>query len=261
MSNIDRYPGTYNGLRRLVRRLRSEEGCPWDREQTHDSMKSLFLQECYELIEAIEQDDFQGFQEELGDVLFHLVFQIQIGEEQSTLTQKQMFKSLIEKLIRRHPHVFGEAHVEDVQELYANWDAIKREEKQGTGASILDGVPKPMPALSYAQETQTRAARTGFDWDDYSGVLEKVVEELKELEAAPSEAEREAELGDLLFSMVNAARWLGVDAEGALRQANSRFYRRYSTMETLSRERGLSFSDLPLDEKEALWQEAKQQER
>ena len=147
--------------------------------------------------------------------------------------------------------------VADAREVKANWDDIKRDEMKDTGDSILDGVPRQMPALSYAQAVQERAARADFDWDDLEGVLEKLAEELEELKGAQSRREREQELGDFLFSLVNVARWMGADAEGALRQTNARFYRRYATMEKLSRERGLSFSGLSLDEQEALWQEAK----
>ena len=256
MSNQQRYPSTYDGLLQLVERLRGRDGCPWDREQTHGSMKRLLLEECYELIEAIERDDAQGLVEELGDVLFHVVFHVQIGKEAGEFTEDRVFASLIEKLVRRHPHVFGDVRVADSREVKANWDAIKRKE-MGAEASILDGVPRSMPALSYAHAAQERAARAGFDWDDYRGVLDKLAEELQELEHAQSESAREEELGDVLFSLVNAARWLDIDAEGALRRANARFYRRFATMERLSRERGLSFAELPMDDKEGLWQEAK----
>ena len=257
MKDQERYPGTYEGLVRLLQRLRGPEGCPWDKEQTRGSMARLFLEESYELIEAIEQGDKEKLVDELGDVLFHVLFQIQIGEEAGELTRDQVLQSLVDKLIRRHPHIFGDASAGDAREVEANWEAVKQREREATDASMLDGVPKQMPALSYAQAVQVRAARVGFDWDEFSGVLEKVTEELAELEGVESHAEREGELGDILFSIVNAARWLGVDPEAALRGTNAGFYRRFAAMERLSRERGLSFPDLPLDEKEALWQEAK----
>ena len=251
------YPHTYEGLDQLVRRLRGPDGCPWDREQTHDSLKGKLLEECYELVEAIEEGDASDLAEELGDVLFHVVFQIHVAAQNGEFQPERVFGSVIRKLVRRHPHVFGDAKVADSEELLASWDSIKRRERAGTGASLLDGVPRTAPALSYAQEAQRRAARAGFDWDDYAGVVQKVAEELAELESAGSDAEREAELGDLLFSVVNAARWLGVDAEGALRHANSRFYARFAVMERLSLDRGLSFAELPMEEKDALWEEAK----
>ena len=251
------YPYTYGGLNQLVRRLRGLDGCPWDREQTRESLKEKLLEECYELVEAIEEGDPSKLAEELGDVLFHVVFQIHMAAESGEFQPERVYGSVIRKLVRRHPHVFAGASVNDTEELLANWDSIKRSERAGTGASALDGVPRTAPALSYAQEVQKRAARAGFDWDEYAGVVQKVAEELTELESAGSDAEREAELGDLLFSVVNAARWLGVDAEGALRHANARFHDRFSAMEKLSLDRGHSFVDLPMEEKDALWEEAK----
>ena len=255
MSN--NYPSTYDGLLQLLQDLRGPDGCPWDREQTSDSLKRQFLEECYELLEAIDQRDNRKLVEELGDVMLHLAFQLQIGVEAGTLTQERVFQTLIEKLVRRHPHVFGDAEAGDAREVESNWEAIKRTERAEADTSLLEGVPKGMPCLAYAQTMQVRAARTGFDWDDFRGVLAKVAEELEELDTVESALERERELGDLLFSIVNAARWLGVDAEGALRQSNARFFLRFATMERLSRERGQSFPDLSLDEKESLWQQAK----
>lgn len=255
-SNI-RYPSTFNGLLQLVQHLRSPDGCPWDREQTRNSLKRLFLEECYELVDAIEQESTQKLIEELGDVLFHVVFQIHLGSEAGEFTHRQVLRSLLDKLVRRHPHVFGDVQVAGAREVEANWDAIKREEQSGADVSILDGVPRQMPALSYAQAVQRRAARARFDWEDIQGVVTKVVEELEELRQAHSQTQRAQELGDLLFSIVNVARWQEVDAEEALRQANARFYRRFALMEKLSRERGLAFPDLPMEAKEALWEEAK----
>ena len=256
MSNND-YPSTFDGVIQLLQRLRGPDGCPWDREQTRDSLKSQFLEEAYELIEAIEQGDTSKIIEELGDVILHVVYQVQIGEEAGEFNRERVFQTLVEKLLRRHPHVFGDASVADADDAVAKWQAIKQQERADTGASILDGAPRQMPALSYAQAIQERAARTGFDWEDLQGVLAKITEEMAELEQAKSDTERESELGDVLFSIVNAARWQGIDAESALRHSNARFYERFVTMEGFSRERGLSFSDLSLDEKEALWQEAK----
>ena len=256
MSNND-YPSTFDGVIQLLQRLRGPDGCPWDREQTRDSLKSQFLEEAYELIEAIEQDDAEKMIEELGDVLLHVVFQVQIGEEGGEFNRGSVFQTLIEKLLRRHPHVFGDVEVADADEVVSKWQAIKQQERADTGASILDGAPKQMPALSYAQAIQERAARTGFDWEDLRGALDKISEEMEELEQAQSDSERESELGDGLFSIVDAALWQGIDAETALRHSNARFYQRFVTMERFSQERGLSFPDLSLDDKEALWQEAK----
>ena len=257
MTNMPDYPATYDGVLQLLERLRGPNGCPWDKKQTHQSMTEMLLEECYELIEAIEEENVEEMVEELGDVLFHVAFQARIAEEAKEFTQGEVFEALIGKLVRRHPHVFGDVQADDAEQVIANWDAIKRDEKKGGDDSILDGLPRHMPALGYAQSVQGRAARSGFDWDDISGALAKVAEELGEINDAQSEEQKEHELGDLLFSIVNASRWMGIDAESALRHANGRFYRRFTTMERFSRERGLPFAGLPLDEKEALWQEAK----
>ena len=254
------FPSSFEGVQRLVATLRSPDGCPWDREQSADSLKHLFLEECYELVEAIEEGDVEKIAEELGDVLFHGASQIQIAEERGDFSGADVFREVIDKLVRRHPHVFGDVVLEDAEEAVPRWDQIKRQEMAGTDRSILDGVPKAMPAMGYAQAVQGRAARMGFDWDDYAGVLDKMVEELRELEEAESDDDREMELGDLLFSLVNTSRWLGIEAETALRLANRRFYSRFTTMERLARSRGLDFESLSLDAKEELWQEAKRGE-
>jgi tetrapyrrole methylase family protein/MazG family protein len=251
------YPSTFDGLLRLVAHLRSPAGCPWDREQTRESMRRYILEECYELLEALDEGATSKLAEELGDLLFHLAFQIQLGAEEGALTHEQVFRAAIEKLTRRHPHVFGDETVSDARQVESNWAAIKRAERTDEESSILDGVPREMPALSYAQAIQQKAAYTGFDWEDVQGVLQKVGEEVEELRSAQSPGDRERELGDLLFSIVNLGRWLGADAEAALREAGARFRRRYNHMEKLSRERGDTFEGLTLDEKEALWQKAK----
>ena len=257
MSGANDYTHDYDGAAAVLRRLRGPDGCPWDRQQTRDDLKTQFLEECYELIEAIEQDDAAKIVEELGDVTLHVLFQLDIGRERGEFTPEDVFGGLIAKLRRRHPHVFGDADAGDADEVMANWQAIKRREREEAGESILDGVPKGMPALSQAQGIQQRAAHAGFDWDDVGGVLDKLAEEVGELREANDDAEREAEFGDLLFATVNAARWLDLDAEGALRRANARFHQRFSLMERMCRERGVDFARLPLDDKERLWQEAK----
>ena len=254
------FPSSFEGIQQLVATLRSPDGCPWDREQSADSLKHLFLEECYELVEAIEEGDVEKIAEELGDVLFHGASQIQIAEEQGDFSGSDVFRQVIEKLVRRHPHVFGDVVMEDAEEAVPRWDEIKRQEMAGTDRSILDGVPRAMPAMGYAQAVQGRAARMGFDWDDYAGVLEKVAEELRELDEVETDDDRESELGDLLFSVVNASRWMGIEAETALRKSNRRFYSRFTTMERLARDRGLDFESLSLDAKEDLWQEAKRAE-
>ena len=253
----ERYSATYEGVQQVLNHLLGPDGCPWDKEQTPESLTDMFLEECYELIEAIEENDTDKIVEELGDVLFHVMFQLNLGENSGEFTRDEVMGALVDKLVRRHPHVFGGKRASGADEAIANWDAIKRQERAASGASILDGVPKNMPALAYAQAVQGRAQRAGFDWDGFDGVLDKVAEELAEIEAAGSDEEREAELGDLLFSVVNAARWLKIDAESSLRGTNRRFYQRFVIMERFCRERGISFDALSMDAKEALWQEAK----
>lgn len=255
------FPPTFDGLRQVVSALLGPGGCPWDREQTFDTLKHLFLEECYELVEAIEEGDDAKIVEEMGDVLFHIAFQSKIAEADGRFGIGDVCGGVVDKLVRRHPHVFGDAKLADAADAVPRWDALKRAEMaDDSERSILDGVPKVMPALAYAQAVQGRAARMGFDWDDADGVLQKAVEELGELEAARSDSEREGELGDLIFSIVNAARWMGVEAETALRGANRKFYARFIGMERMARERGLDFESLPMSAKEALWQEAKRAE-
>jgi tetrapyrrole methylase family protein/MazG family protein len=257
MSGHERYSSTFAGLQRLAGRLRGPNGCPWDREQTRASMKRYILEECYELLEAIDEMDDAKLIEETGDVLFHLAFQIQLGVEEGAFTEAQVFRTVIEKLVRRHPHVFGTVEASDPREIEALWHDIKQGEHGKTRASALEGVPIAMPALSSAQALQERAARAGFDWDDVEGAFSKVAEELAELRQAGSPDEVEAELGDVLSSVVSLGRWLGADAEGALRVANTRFRRRFALMERHCEERGVTFDGLDMGEKEALWQEAK----
>ena len=252
-----RYPATFDGLLQLVARLRGPDGCPWDKEQDRDSMKRYLLEECYELVEAIDERHTGKLVEELGDVLFHMAFQVQMGVEEKALTSEQVFQEVNEKLVRRHPHVFGDATVSSAREAETRWDYIKQREAGDATASALDGIPAALPALSYAQLLQERAARTGFDWEDVEGVVHKIVEELDELRQASTDDEREREMGDVLFSLVNLCRWLGMDAEGSLHGADARFRQRFELMEVLGRERGTPFNALSMEEKEALWQEAK----
>ena len=253
------YAANYEGVQQVLDHLLGPDGCPWDKKQTRETLADMFLEECYELIEAIEEGDNGKIVEELGDVFFHVMFQLKLGEDNGEFTREDVMDGLVDKLVRRHPHVFDNKWVPDAEGAIANWDAMKRQERAESGASILDGVPKNMPALAYAQSVQGRAERAGFDWDSFQGVLDKVSEELAEIKAAGTDAEREEELGDLLFSVVNAARWLGIEAEASLRGTNRRFYGRFVIMERLSRERGVSFDALGMDEKEALWEEAKAQ--
>jgi tetrapyrrole methylase family protein/MazG family protein len=230
-------------------------GCPWDREQTHQSLKRNLLEECYELIEAIDSGDPKNLAEELGDILVQVTFHIHLAQEEGSFGPQDVFNSINGKLIRRHPHVFGDAESRTVEEVKANWEDIKQKER---GDSYrLSSIPRDLPALAHAQLLQDRASLAGFDWDRPEGVLEKVTEELRELEASEGQEEKEWEFGDILFSLVNAGRWIDIQAEDSLRRANQRFSRRFTDMEDMCRERRVAFADLSITEKEALWQQAK----
>lgn len=247
---------SFEGLQETVAHLRAPNGCPWDREQTHESLRGNLLEEAYEVAGAIDAGDVQALCEELGDLLLQVVLHAQIATEEEEFRMAAVIAGIDAKLKHRHPHVWGEQRVSGAAEVLQRWESLKREGK-GAGHSILDGVPAALPALQQADLYSRRAARVGFDWPAIAGVAEKVREEIAELEAASTPAEREAELGDLLFAVVNWARWLEVDAETALRQANARFARRFRNMERLVQERGLDMTALTLDELEALWQKAK----
>jgi tetrapyrrole methylase family protein/MazG family protein len=251
--------GEYSGLEKTLDKLLSPGGCPWDREQTHDSLKRNLLEECYELIEAIGKKDIPNMVEELGDILMQIVFHIHIGQQSGMFTARDVFENINHKLIRRHPHVFGEGETRTAEEVKVQWEDIKQKEKKDlSSGSRLDSVPKTLPALAYAQLVQDRAHLAGFDWDNYSGVLDKIAEEIDELNEAQTEDEKANEMGDVLFSLVNAGRWLGIQAEDSLRKSNAKFNRRFTYIENTSRERGLDFKDLTMSQKESLWNEAKE---
>jgi tetrapyrrole methylase family protein/MazG family protein len=252
--------GEFQTLIDIVERLRAPGGCPWDREQTHRSLKRNLVEEAYEVLEAIDEGDPQLLAEELGDLLVQVAFHADIAREAGEFQLADVLASVNQKLVRRHPHVFGEVKVADAREVERNWERIKEEERlqKGGRKSPVDGIPRDLPALTYAQLMQDRVARVGFEWDDINGVLDKIVEEVEEFREAATEPEKLHELGDLFFAMVNLSRWLNIQAEDALRQANRRFQQRYTKMEGLARQRGLDFAQLPLEEKEVLWREAKE---
>ena len=245
--------GGFSHLRRIISRLR--RSCPWDREQTHRSLAPNLLEECYEALEAIDRGDAARLREEMGDILMQVLLQAEIAAGEGEFTIDDVVADISAKLVHRHPHIFGSAKAHSPQDVRDHWDRLKQEEK---GGSLLDGVPRHMPALAQSQELQSRAARAGFDWEGVEGVLEKVAEELAELRRAASPQEREDEMGDLLLSLVNLSRHLGIDSETALRRAVGRFRHRFSYMEAACRQRGQRLEQLSLDEMEALWQEAKQ---
>ena len=247
------------GLQETVARLRSPGGCPWDREQTHESLRPGLVEEAYEAVSAIDRGDLEGLREELGDLLLQIVLQTQIATEGGVFKMPDVISGIDAKLKYRHPHVWGEKVVKDTGEVLQNWEMLKRAEKVER-ESILDGVPAALPALQQAYTFGERVARAGFDWSDVAGVKAKVREEIEELEEASSLGRKEAELGDLLFAVANWARWLGVEPETALRGANARFARRFADLERQARERDLDIVDLSIDELDAFWETAKERE-
>lgn len=249
-------------LQDTIARLRAPDGCPWDREQTHQSLRPNLLEETYEVLSALDEEDAGKLCEELGDLLMQIAMHIQIATEEGVFQFADVIGGIDAKLKRRHPHVFGDAMVESTSDVLRAWEAIKADERAhslpaGEGRSRLGGVPASLPALARAQALGERAARAGFDWPDLAGVLDKVSEELGELAAAIDSEAQAQELGDLLFSLVNVARWLNLDAESALRVTCDRFVRRYGQMEQEARSRGMDLSALPLGEQDALWDQAK----
>ncbi|MCS7248219.1 MAG: nucleoside triphosphate pyrophosphohydrolase [Anaerolineales bacterium] len=253
----------FEPFQEVVAHLRSPEGCPWDREQNHQTLKPFLLEEAYELVEAIDQENALAMQEELGDLLLQVVLHAQIASEEGDFGMKEVLTGIHRKLVNRHPHVFGDLAVRDSSEVLRNWEKLKAEERRKNSEEpkgLLDGVPRALPALSQAQELQRRAARVGFDWPQIEGVLQKVAEELHELLAAKGAKDQSTEFGDILFSLVNLARWLKIDAESALRQANQRFRQRFAYIEQRVQEQGRNLADLTLAEMDALWDEAKQLE-
>jgi len=247
----------FGSLAVIIARLRGPNGCPWDREQTHASLRGNLLSECYEALEALDEGNTQKICEELGDLLLQIVLHAQIARDAGEFEISDVIRGISEKIVRRHPHVFGTATAKDAGEVMHNWEALKRQERE-EGTSMLEGVPKDMPALGYAYEIQRRAARVGFDWEDTAGVLDKLAEEVREYREAENPEAREREFGDLLFTLVNLARREGTDPEAALRGANRRFYSRFAYMERLCRTRGLDLAKLSLEELDGLWEEAKQ---
>lgn len=244
----------------IVAHLRAPDGCPWDREQTHETLRKHLLEEAYEAISAIDSGDFDDMREEFGDLLLQIVLQSQIASEEGRFNLSRVIHGIHSKIVRRHPHVFGDLKLEGVDGVLANWERLKEAERRDNGQKgkgLLDGVPLALPALSQAQEYQDRAARVGFDWPEIEGVLEKIAEEIEEVRQAKSEEELISELGDLLFALVNLARWKKVDAESALRETNAKFKRRFGYVEQGAKKQGRNLSELPLEEMESLWQEAK----
>src|SRR5437660_7477249 len=258
-------------------RLRAPKGCPWDREQTHQTLRTYLLEEAYEVLEALETGNDAKFAEEMGDLLLQIVFHSQIASEEGRFTVADVIREIHDKMIRRHPHVFGETRAKDSAEVLRNWEQIKAEERRISGgkgdsspgdglpkeASLLDGVSRALPATLEGFQLTRKASRIGFDWEDASGVFEKMEEETAELKKALKEANHlktEEELGDLLFAAVNLSRFLKVDPEIALKKANAKFERRFRAMERRARESGREFKDRTREEMESWWDAAKKSE-
>lgn len=247
----------------IMARLRGEGGCPWDRQQDHQSLKRYLVEEAYEVLDAIDAGDDAAFCDELGDVLLQIVFHAQIATEQGRFTIDDVVAAISAKMIRRHPHIFGEASAENAEQVLTMWEEIKAKEKNSDGESSrgLMKLNENLPALMLAQKAQEKAARVGFDWDDIGGPRAKLAEELAELEAAQTQEEKAAELGDVLFSIVNMARFLDIDAEDALRRCVRRFIGRCDYMDKVIEGRGQSWQQLNLAELDQIWDEAKERQQ
>lgn len=258
----------FAGLIELMDRLREPGGCPWDREQSYESLRGYLLEEAYEVADALDRGDQRALGEELGDLLFQIVFLSRLAKEQGAFTIEDVVRGIADKMVRRHPHVFGDARVETSEQVLQNWEEIKRQEKssspQPSGASLLDGIPAPLPALLKAQRLGSKAARVGFDWKQPEDVLDKAHEELEELSRAVRERDRDKtreELGDLLFALAMLARHMEIDPEGALEGANRKFRERFSWIEAELQRRGVRLEQAGLELLEQLWQQAKAESR
>ena len=254
-------------LKDLVERLRGENGCPWDREQNRETLKPMLVEEAYEVLDALDMDDPGELKEELGDLLFQIVFHSQIAREKNEFDLADVIDACHEKMVGRHPHVFGDANLKTSGDVLKNWEDIKAAEKGVASASLpesnrslLDGIPSKLPALHRAHQMTAKASRVGFDWTHLEDILEKLQEESSELIQAQQASDPEIiaeEVGDLLFVAVNAARFLGVDPETALRRSNEKFDRRFRYIESSVKKQGRELKDTSLEEMDALWNEAK----
>ena len=262
----------FSELVELISRLRAPGGCPWDREQTHESLKPMMLEEAYEVVEAIDEGNDEELAGELGDLLLQVVFHSQIAAEQDRFTVADVIERVSSKMVRRHPHVFGEDKAETSGEVLRNWEALKEAELREKGkldggqSSMLDSVSTKLPAVMEAFQMTTKVSRVDFDWPDVASVLEKLDEEVDELKSAvrspePDHSEVAGEVGDLLFVAVNVARLLGVDPESALKASNRKFRRRFRYIEDRLRDQGRKPSDSDHKEMDALWDEAKEKEK
>jgi tetrapyrrole methylase family protein / MazG family protein len=261
---LEQYLLEFQNLNDVMKKLISEEGCPWDREQSHSSLKHYLIEETYEFLEAIDEDNSLKMEEELGDILFHVVFHSAIAKKNSTFTLASVIEKITSKMIRRHPHVFSNTVVHSVEDVWENWDQIKNKEKESkeeTG-SLLNNIPINLPALLRAEKLQKRAARVGFDWANIAGVWEKIHEEIDEIKDSIKKNDIigiKEEIGDALFSLVNLARKYDIDPEEALQKSNNKFIKRFSYMQDKVKDKGNNLKNYTLEEMDALWKEAKLQ--
>ena len=251
---------SFESFAEIVAHLRAPDGCPWDKEQTHETLRKHLLEESYETLSALDANDIDGMREEFGDLLLQIVLNSQIAYQDDEFTMTDVMKNIYDKIVRRHPHVFGDVKLDVVNDVLTNWEKLKEKErgKKKEDKGMLDGVPAALPALNQAQEYQDRAARVGFDWAQIDDVLDKVREEIEEIKTAENPEQLKGELGDLFFVLVNLARWREVDAESALRETNLKFKRRFGHVEKSAKAQGRNLSDMTLAEMDAFWDEAKE---
>jgi tetrapyrrole methylase family protein / MazG family protein len=260
----------FEKLVRVMARLRGPAGCPWDREQTHATLRTYLIEEAYEVLDALDGADDVKFAEELGDLLLQIVFHAEMAEEEGRFSIVDVIREIYEKMIRRHPHVFGEKRAKDAAEVLRNWEIIKKEERVAKGAveekkaeSVLDGVPRSLPGLLEGYQLTRKAARIGFDWDNVDGIFEKLQEETEELRQVLEKRgskEIEGEVGDILFAAMNLARFLKIDPEIAMKKASGKFVRRFREMERVAGKEGKTFGQVERGRMEELWEEAKKGE-
>lgn len=252
----------YQDLLNIMEKLRGKDGCTWDQEQTHESLIPNFLEETYEVIDAIENKDINGIQEELGDVLLQIIFHSQIAKEANQFTMDDVINGIATKLVYRHPHVFGKEKADTSEEVRYNWEQLKKKEKNiSTQTQVLQGVPQVLPALMRAYKVQKKAADVGFDWEDYQPIKDKIYEEIEELEKEINSNDQdrlEEELGDILFSVVNLGRFLKINPEFALTKSVKKFINRFRYIEQTAFEQGLQLEEMTLEEMDKLWEDAKQ---
>lgn len=249
----------------VIAHLRAPNGCPWDRKQTHQTLRTYLLEETYEALSALDANDMSGLAEELGDLILQIALHTQIAVESNEFNMADVLEGINRKIIRRHPHIFGDVEVEGEKGVVQNWEKLKQKERTENGEAeskgLLDGIPLSFPSLAQAQSIQDRAARVGFDWKEIQPVMDKVLEEYEEVQTAPDEKERAKELGDLLFAVVNLVRWYHVDAESALRETNIKFRRRFAYIERKSHEIDKPMQEMSLNEMDSYWDEAKKLEK